>query len=155
MPKYAHCMGAKSFISNDEIDSIFKGRIWSPLLCLENVAEDHVAHAEAEGGEVDVAEIFEEGVVAAAAGDGAVFAGAIEDFPDDAGVVGEAADDGVVAFDVVVEAAVAEAGFDGVEAFAFGGGGVGEEGEDFFGVRAELFGGFFRGVRVRICRWPG
>ena len=44
---------------------------------------------------------------------------AVEDFEDDAGVVGEAAHDGVVALYVILQAAMAQAGLDGVEAFAF------------------------------------
>ena len=55
-------------------------------------------------------------------------------------VIGEAADDGEVALHEFIEAAMTQAGFDGVEARARGA--LVENGEDFIGERAEFLGGF-------------
>jgi ABC-type amino acid transport substrate-binding protein len=67
----------------------------------EQFGEDDVAHAEAEAGQIDAAmgDEFDEVIVAAAAGDGAELALAVEGLEDGAGVVGEAADDAVIDFD--------------------------------------------------------
>ena len=77
---------------------------------VDQVAEDNVAHAEANGGEIGgaVAEVGQEGVVATAAGEGAIGRSAVEDFEDETGVVSEAADDGEINFDVFLEAASGE-----------------------------------------------
>ena len=74
---------------------------------LEQFEQHHVAHAEAERGQVHLsaADELDEIVVASAAGDGAELALAVERLEDDAGVVGEAADDVVVHLHEVTETA--------------------------------------------------
>ena len=71
----------------------------------DEVREHHVAHAEAERGQIDfaVAHQAEQLVVAAAAGQGALVFAAVEDLKDDAGVIGETADDRVVDLDEAAE----------------------------------------------------
>ena len=89
---------------------------------LDEVLEDDVAHAEAEGGEVDlsVAHEAEKVVVAAAACEGAFGFVAVEHLEDEACVVSEAADDGEVEFYEAVEAAGAEVVGEGSEAGGLG-----------------------------------
>ena len=96
----------KRFVRNDDKNTEVAERGFDGSFGLEDFTEHNIAHAEAEGGEVDIAEIFEQIVVASAPGDGAEFAGAIKDFEDDTGVISEATDDGVVAFYVILQAAM-------------------------------------------------
>ena len=163
--------GALGFVGDDDVE--IGGRLCRALGgggrgFVDVVAEDDVAHAEADGGQIAtaVAEVIEQAVVASAAGEGAVFFAAVENFKDEAGVVGETSDDGEVDFDVVAEPAgseiaedVAEVGWapSGDEGAEFGGGeavggefdveGVGgfafdlvDEGEDGAGVADIAFG---------------
>ena len=70
----------------------------------QELADDDVAEAEPDGGRGLAADRGEEVVVAAAAEDGAELALRVERLEDDAGVVGEAADDGDVEDDLVADA---------------------------------------------------
>ena len=65
---------------------------------LEQFQQHHVAHAEAERGQVHfaAADELDEVVVASAAGDGAELALAVERLEHDAGVIGQAANDAII-----------------------------------------------------------
>ena len=76
----------------------------SKLPFLQQLAEHHVAHAEAECGKIDAAEIVQQRVVAPAAADRAELALGVEQLEHDAGVVREAAHDGEVDVDPVPDA---------------------------------------------------
>ena len=94
--EHIHGFRSVRFVGNYQIHaSLSPGREWI-ILGLEDFPEDDVADAETEGGQIDAAEVFEERVVAAATGDGAEFARAVEDLKNDAGVVGCAVDDAPV-----------------------------------------------------------
>ena len=143
------------FVVDDEVD-VAAGVALAPSLeladgasaFLDEEADDDVAHREAHRRKVgfSIGEGRNEGVVASASGDGAEGAFGVEDFEDDAGVVGEAAHDGEVDFEVVSQAT----GFEIVLDFAQGLGlvdGVGDEVLQLLGgesERLEFGGGDFR-----------
>ena len=70
---------------------------------VDEVAEDDIAHAEADGRQVggSVAEALHKAVVASTSSEGAEVFRAVENLEDHAGVVGQAADDGGVEGDLV------------------------------------------------------
>jgi hypothetical protein len=104
----------------------------------DQLGEGDVAHAEAEGGEVEAAIAHEadEVVIPAATGDGAEGVAAVEDLEDDAGVVGEAADDGGIELVEGGHAAGVKIGGEGVE-FIEVAAGIGDEGAYFLDGEAK------------------
>lgn len=118
-------VGTFFFVVDDEVD-VAAGVPLAPRLELadgagaffDEEADDDVTHGKAHRGEVGfaVGEGRYESVVTSAARDGAQGTLGVEDFEDHAGVVGEAAHDGEVYFEVVAQAA----GFEIVLDFAEG-----------------------------------
>ena len=107
----------------------------------EQVAEDNVADAEADGGQVNfaVAEVGEQAIESSASGDGTAVLAAVENFENETGVISEAAHDAQVELAEVVESAGGEVGLQGGEEVGAGRGDesfdIGEaeaEGSEFF-----------------------
>ena len=108
----------------------------------DQFSQNHVAHGETDGGQGDraVAELMNEVIVTAAAGERAQFAAAIERLKDHAGIVGEPADDPEIDLHEFGQTANFQRGQNLIEslaaAFAI------ENFEDGFCERAELDRGF-------------
>ena len=112
-------VGAALFLGDDDIDiaRAFRGQPRVHLRfgrrrVVDEIGQHHIAHAEAERGQVDfaVAHQAEQLVVAAAARERALVFAAIEDLENDAGVIGEPADDRVIDLDEPAEPARAQVG---------------------------------------------
>src|SRR5207247_2361884 len=98
-------VGPALFLGDDDVEiaSVLAGQPGIALcrrggdVC-DEIGEDDIAHAEAERWQIDfaVAHQAEQLVVAPAASECAFVFAAIEDLEDDAGVIGEAADDGKI-----------------------------------------------------------
>ena len=100
-------VGAHGFIFNEREGVDFGGELGQQITVLEQLGEDHIAHGEAGTGHV----FFPSGneahklVVTTASGDGAEFSVSVECLVNNTGVIGEAADDVVVDFHEIAEAA--------------------------------------------------